>query len=54
VHAIVGSGEAKINLIGSADVVYARGLTRAELGKALDVVRTNRLLFLSEWRRIHG
>lgn len=54
VHAIVGSGEAKINLIGSTEVVQATGMTRAEIRKALDVVRTNRLLFLAEWRRIHG
>lgn len=38
VHAIVGSGEAKINLIGSAEVVQAAGITRAEIRKALDVL----------------
>lgn len=54
VHVYVGRANGKINLAGRAEVVNVKGMTRAELSKALDVVATNRLLFLSEWRRIHG
>ncbi len=44
----------RYTLTGSAKVILATGMSHAEIRKAPDVVRANRLHFLSEWRRIHG
>ena len=52
VHVIAGRGEAKINLLGP-DLVWADGLTRAELRRALRLVAEQRPYLLDRWEAIH-
>jgi hypothetical protein len=50
---VFGDGEAKIDLSEPA-VVWADGMTRAELRRAFKVVLDNRLRLLARWKVIHG
>jgi hypothetical protein len=50
---VFGDGEAKINLIGP-DLVWADGMTRGEVRRAIRLV-SDRLTFLRrKWEEIHG
>ncbi|MCV3241120.1 DUF4160 domain-containing protein [Mesorhizobium sp. ZC-5] len=54
---VFGDGEAKINLIGNQGVpelVWAVGMKRSELRRAMAVVTANRDTLLAHWREIHG
>jgi hypothetical protein len=54
---VFGDGEAKINLIGSGDapeLVWAIGMKRNEVRRAMAVVREQRAKFIARWRSIHG
>jgi hypothetical protein len=54
---IKGDGDAKINLFGLdglPELVWSRGMNRAERRRAIQVVRTEQLYLFEEWRRIHG
>lgn len=53
---VFGDGEAKINLVATdeaPELVWTVGLTRAELRKAMRVVKEHRELFLECWSAIH-
>jgi len=54
---VFGDGQAKINLIGPDGVpvlVWAEGLKRNEVRRALQLVRDHQAAFLARWREIHG
>ena len=54
---VIGDGEAKIDLHGSGGaprLVWADGMTRAEIRRALRLVAENRALLLARWESIHG
>lgn len=53
VHAI-GSGEAKIDILGEPRLIWADGLTRAEVRRAMRIVSEHRADLLLRWRQIHG
>lgn len=57
VHVIAGKGEAKINLFGpdgAPALLWADGLGRGELRRALRLVADNRALLAARWEEIHG
>ncbi len=54
---VFGDGQAKIDLVGAAgrpELVWADGMTRAEVRRAMKLVIEHHDSFLAEWRRIHG
>ena len=54
---VFGDGEAKVNLAGNQGVpelVWAVGMKRSELRRAMAVVTANRDTLLVRWRDIHG
>ena len=54
---VFGDGEAKVNLVGNQGVpelVWAVGMKRSELRRAMAVVIANRDTLLVRWREIHG
>ena len=54
---VIGDGEAKIDLHGpdgSPVLVWADGMTRAEVRRPLRLVAENRAVLLSRWEEIHG
>jgi hypothetical protein len=51
---IIGDGEAKIALEPDIELLWQRGFSNLDVKKALDVVKTNRIEFLSRWKLIHG
>ena len=54
---VFGDGEAKVNLVGNQGVpelVWAVGMKRSELRRAMAVVTDNRDTLLVRWRDIHG
>jgi hypothetical protein len=54
---VFGDGQAKINLIGGdggPDLVWAEGMRRAELRRAMHLVTAQQEAFLARWREIHG
>jgi len=57
VHVIAADGQAKINLArvtGDPELVWAEGLSRADLRRALRIVANHRALLLNRWSEIHG
>ena len=55
VHAIKGSGEAKIDIsTGVPVLVWADGLKRREIRIAMQIAEANCEVFLAEWSKIHG
>ena len=54
---VFGDGHAKINLIGAGgapDLVWADGMTRAELRRAMRLMGTHQSLLLARGRAMHG
>lgn len=53
IHAI-GDGEAKISLVPEVTLLWARGLSKRDVQKAIDIVTQNSTEFLARWEVIHG
>jgi hypothetical protein len=54
---VVGDGEAKIDLLGPAGaprLVWADGMSRAEVRRALHIVTEAQAFLLARWEEIHG
>jgi len=51
---VFGDGEAKIDLGGDPDLIYAIGMTRAEIRRAMAVVKEQQAYLLKRWSEIHG
>ena len=54
---VFGDGHAKINLIGpegGPELIWAEGMKRNEVRRAMDVVIERHADFLARWREIHG
>lgn len=57
VHVIGEGGQAKVNLIGpdgGPELVWAEGLKRSAVRRAMRLVTDQQEAFLSRWREIHG
>lgn len=56
VHAF-GDGQAKINLIGPGgepELIWADGMKRSDIRRAMKIVTEQQDRFLDRWREIHG
>jgi hypothetical protein len=54
---VFGDGHAKINLLGADGkpaLVWAEGMKRSEVRRAMDVVTEQQAAFLARWRKMHG
>jgi len=54
---VFGDGEAKINLSGTAgrpELIWAVGMTHADIRKCFRLVEEHRAELLVRWREIHG
>jgi hypothetical protein len=54
---VFGDGQAKINLLGAdgrPELVWATGMKRSELRRAMAVVGEHCEEFLARWNEIHG
>ena len=51
---VTGRGVAKIALKPYVTLLHARGLSKADIGRAIDVVEVHRDMMLAAWNRIHG
>lgn len=54
---VFGDGQAKIDLLGSDGLpalVWAEGMTRSEVRRAMAVVTAEQQRLLERWREIHG
>jgi hypothetical protein len=51
---IIGGGEAKISIEPDIKLIWQRGFSNLDIKKALDVVKTEQVEFLSRWNMIHG
>ena len=54
---VFGDGEAKINLVGadgSPELVWADGMTRGEVRRAMRIVTGQQALLRARWEDIHG
>lgn len=54
---VFGDGEAKIDLLGAGgapDLVWADGMARGEVRRAVRLVSERRTFLLSRWEDIHG
>jgi hypothetical protein len=54
---VFGDGEVKINLAGSGgdpELIFANGMSRAEIRRAMGVVREQQAYLLKRWSEIHG
>jgi len=54
---VFGDGQAKINLRGAGgipELVWADGMTRGEVRRAMQVVVDEQELLLARWEDIHG
>ncbi len=54
---VFGDGEAKIDLLGAdgaPDLVWADGMTRGEVRRAMRVVAEQRTFLVARWEDIHG
>jgi hypothetical protein len=50
---VFGDGQAKINLIGP-ELIWAEGMKRSDVRRAMKIVAEHREQFLIRWRQIHG
>lgn len=54
---VFGDGEAKINLLGLSgepELIWADGMKRGDIRKAMRIVEEQQDAFLESWRNIHG
>ena len=54
---VFGDGEAKIDLVGGdgdPELIYAIGMTRAEIRRAVRAVKEQQTYLLKRWSEIHG
>lgn len=54
---VFGDGHAKINLLGAdgtPELVWAEGMTRGEVRRAMRLVLEQQTLLLTRWEDIHG
>lgn len=54
---VFGDGEAKIELLGQGGtprLVWAKGMTRADIRRAMQIATQHRDMLLQRWRDIHG
>jgi uncharacterized protein DUF4160 len=54
---VFGDGEAKIDLLGAdgaPDLVWADGMTRGEVRRAMRIVVEQQAFLLARWEDIHG
>ncbi len=54
---VFGDGEAKINLLGADDapeMLSAAGMSRADLRRAMRIVKEQQAYLLERWSEIHG
>ena len=54
---VFGDGHAKINLLGAngqPELVWAEGMKRNEVRRAMEIVTEQQAVFLARWRKIHG
>ena len=54
---VFGDGEAKINLLGTAGsplLIWADGMSRGELRRAMRIVTEEQTALLAQWEKIHG
>ena len=54
---VFGDGHAKINLLGAngqPELVWAEGMKRNEVRRAMEIVTEQQAVFLAWWRKIHG
>ena len=54
---VFGDGEAKINLAGGdgePELIFAIGMTRADIRRAMSVVKEQQAYLLRRWSEIHG
>ena len=55
VHVFIGGGEAKIDLMpGSITLVWAKGMSRAEIRTAVRIVGEHQVSLIQRWSEIHG
>ncbi|GGF14025.1 hypothetical protein GCM10011321_02460 [Youhaiella tibetensis] len=50
---VFGDGQAKIDLLGP-ELIWADGMKRGDLRRAMRIVENNRDAFLECWNEIHG
>ena len=51
---VFGDGEAKINLVGTPELVWAMKMSKANIRRALRLTQARQNLFLTRWRDILG
>ena len=54
---VFGDGQAKINLLGpdgGPELIWAEGMKRNEVRRAMEIVSEEQAGFLARWREIHG
>ncbi len=54
---VFGDGEIKINLVGSGgdpELIWAVGMTRADIRRAVAIVKEEQARLLQRWSEIHG
>lgn len=54
---VFGDGQAKINLTGpdgEPELVWAEGMKRNDVRRAMQLVAEQQAAFLAQWRDIHG
>ena len=54
---VFGDGQAKINLLGpngEPELIWADGMKRTDVRRALQIVIEHKALFLRKWTEIHG
>ena len=54
---VFGDGQAKINLISAGDapeLIWAEGMKRSDVRRAMKTVAEHQQAFLSRWKEIHG
>ena len=54
---VFGDGEAKINLLGpdgSPALIWADGMSRGEIRRAMRIVVEQQMMLLTHWKDIHG
>lgn len=50
---VIGEGEARIDIV-DLTVITQGGMSDRDIRRAVDLIETNRQLFLDTWRKYHG